>query len=284
MRLSDRCSDVYSQSGEDGIIAAIFEAIGTASRRCIEFGAWDGFHLSNTANLWMNGWSGVLIEGVKERYDDLVRNVAGYDCLPLNSFVDIDGEMHLERILERHGVPLEVDLLSIDIDGNDYYVLRSLERLRPRLIICEYNPTLPPHLDLTSPYPNRIGASVSAIERLGRQKGYGVVAVTTSNVFLVRSDLLHKLATCETDLDHIVPRDCLTYVISDYDGNYHILGPMVFGLGRRSSWSLNVAVQRDYRLRRTFRRRLKDIAARVFSGVVALSRGCYRAPVTGGHE
>lgn len=264
MRLSDHAKNVYSQSGEDGIIAAIFDAIGTTSRRCIEFGAWDGFHLSNTAVLWMNGWSGVLIEGVRERYEALVRNVTGYDCLALNYFVGTDGEAHLERILQRHDVPLDADLLSIDIDGDDYYALQSLDRLRPRLIVCEYNPTMPYYLDITSPRPNRIGASATAIVRLGDEKGYRAVAMTHSNVFLLRADLMRPLAGFDIDLDHIAVRDHLMHVISDYDGNYHLVGrPTYGGLGRRGPWDISVPVRSDHCVHRTFRRRLDDLLARL---------------------
>ena len=61
--LAQHGQNVFSQFGEDGIIARIFEIIGLQSKACIEFGAWDGFHMSNTANLWTKGWKGVLIEG-----------------------------------------------------------------------------------------------------------------------------------------------------------------------------------------------------------------------------
>ena len=141
-RLVDFSSNVYSQFGEDGVIRKIFEIIGIKSKVCVEFGAWDGFHLSNTANLWTKSWKGVLIEGNKKRFRCLVENVKAYDCICIQSFVDSKGESSLESLLVMHGITTTIDLLSIDIDGNDYYIFESLREIRPRVIICEYNPTI----------------------------------------------------------------------------------------------------------------------------------------------
>ena len=79
-KLSDFGHNVHSQFGEDGIIEKVFQILGTTSKRCIEFGAWDGFHLSNTANLWTKGWAGVLIEANSAKYRELVKNVQPYNC------------------------------------------------------------------------------------------------------------------------------------------------------------------------------------------------------------
>ena len=72
--LNERRSTVTSQNGEDGVLAAIFEKIGTANKWCCEFGAWDGVHLSNTNTLIQNGWSSVQIEGDISKFVDLTRN------------------------------------------------------------------------------------------------------------------------------------------------------------------------------------------------------------------
>src|SRR3972149_6450196 len=101
------------------MIKTIFEIIGTSSKLCIEFGAWDGILNSNTANLWRNGWKGILIEADKIKYEALVRNAAGYDCYCIHAFVSHTGENTLENILRRQDLLREVDFLSIDIDGND---------------------------------------------------------------------------------------------------------------------------------------------------------------------
>lgn len=213
-------SNHYSQFGEDGVIAKIFEIIGTRSKTCIEFGAWDGFHLSNTASLWTSGWKGVLIEGHAKRFQDLVRNVRAHDCTCINAYVSRDGNNRLEALLDRHGVGHDIDLLSVDIDGNDYYIIESLDRLRPRVIVCEYNPTIPAVMDLQAEYGNYFGASVAALERIARSKSYRLVALTETNCFFVLEEDFHRFAGYETRLDWIRIDAQLVHVITAYNGDY----------------------------------------------------------------
>lgn len=213
-------SNHYSQFGEDGVIAKIFEIIGARSRICIEFGAWDGFHLSNTASLWSNGWKGVLIEGHAGRFQDLVRNVRDHDCTCINAYVSRDGDNRLEALLDRHGVGHDIDLLSVDIDGNDYYIIESLDTLRPRVIVCEYNPTIPAVMDLQAEYGNYFGASVAALERIARTKSYRLVALTETNCFFVLEEDFHRFAGYETRLDRIRIDTQLVHVITAYNGDY----------------------------------------------------------------
>ena len=192
-KLVDFVGHLYSQSGEEGVLIEIFDMIGTsASKLAIEFGAWDGFHLSNTALFFSKlSWSAVLIEADSERYATLVKNVAHLPLVkPIKSMVDI-GENSLENILKSHGgLPTEVDLLSIDIDGNDYFVFESLESLRPRVIVCEYNPTFPAEVDMFGAYgpDNSMGSSIAALNRVAVQKGYLLVCITPNNGIWVRNE------------------------------------------------------------------------------------------------
>ncbi len=187
---------------------------------CVEFGAWDGFHLSNTANLWTQGWKGILIEGHRRRFQDLVKNVTGHDCVCINAYVTRDGSNRLEAILERERITNTIDLLSIDIDGDDYYILESLEALRPRVIICEYNPTIPAHIDLYAPYGSNFGASVAALTRIAEAKGYKLVALTKTNSFFLLMDEEPKLACFAKDLASLRDDSTLTYLMSSYSGEY----------------------------------------------------------------
>lgn len=142
-KLSDFSYNRYSQFGEDGIIEKIFEIIGTTSKLCIEFGANDGFSCSNTALLWQQkGWRAVLIETDSQLFAKCLNNTHGYNCLCINTHVGHDEHNSLEFILSKHNIQQPIDLLSIDIDGNDYYIFEKLT-LKPRLIICEFNPTIP---------------------------------------------------------------------------------------------------------------------------------------------
>jgi len=219
-KLSDFRKNVYSQCGEDGIIEKIFETIGTTSKLCVEFGAWDGFHLSNTAALWTKNWKGILLEANPARYQKLVENVKRYPCLAIQAKVGSDETSRIESILGNHGIHEPIDLLSMDIDGNDYYVFQSLRTLRPRVIICEYNPTIPAHIDVYPEPDNYFGCSVAALMRVAKSKGYQLAALTDVNAFFVHEDEFDKLAEFETALEQIRIDDYLTYLITSYSGEY----------------------------------------------------------------
>lgn len=230
-RLANFSANVFSQNGEDGILEKIFELIGVSSKTCIEFGAWDGFHLSNTANLWTHGWKGILIEGVPERYETLKVNVGQYDCLCINAFVAREGEHSLESILERNAAGSEFDLLSIDIDGDDYYILDSLDRIKPRVIVCEYNPTIPATADIYANYGSNFGASVAALNRLAESKGYMLVALTETNCFFVLNAYSELFSEYEKRIDFIKSDKQLVYLLTNYSGDYVVYGQPPYGIG-----------------------------------------------------
>lgn len=213
-------ANVYSQDGEDGILAHIFETIGVRSHICVEFGAWDGFYLSNTANLWTKGWRGILIEANEERFVDLQRNIAAHNVKAIQGFVRHEGEDTLERILRREGITETPDLVAIDIDGDDYHIFASLNELRPRVIICEYNPTVPPHMDLVAEPGNYFGASALAMVRLAEKKGYALVACTETNLIFVQQEYFDLFREYDTNLESIfVPRH-LVNLITGFGGDY----------------------------------------------------------------
>lgn len=189
--LESSAESLYSQGGEDGVLLRIFDKLGTHNRYFVEFGAWDGRHLSNTANLRLNhGWTGLLMEGSERADGELVRRER------------VDAE-NVEALFRRHGVPREFDLLSIDIDGNDYWVWRAIRSFSPRVVIVEYNIFFRPEMAKTIAYDadhewdkachgSYHGASLGAFERLGREKGY-VLAYTEPycpNAIFIREDAL----------------------------------------------------------------------------------------------
>src|SRR4051812_24802985 len=191
--LLDHARNVNSQNGEDGVIARIFEVIGTESRRCCEFGAWDGVHFSNTRALLEDGWSGVQIKADPERFEqleELYRDRA--DVLTVNALVSTsDGG--LRALLEQHGAPLDLDLLSIDIDGYDYDVLGSLG-LTPRVVCVEVNAGHDP--ESREPVPseiaaNNVGQPLARFVELARRLGYRLVAYS-GNAFFLRDDVGHE--------------------------------------------------------------------------------------------
>jgi hypothetical protein len=185
----------YSQNGEDGIIEAIFAMIGTTNRYFVEFGVEDGLE-SNTRYLWKHcGWTGLLMDGCHE---DLTRNLH-------QEFITAE---NIEDLFRKYNVPEHFDLLSIDIDGNDYWVWKAITHYRPRVVIVEYNAHIPPEESKAIPYnPNfrwdktdYYGASLGALRSLGEAKGYLLVGTDRCgvNAFFVDAILSqHRFQPCE---------------------------------------------------------------------------------------
>lgn len=235
-KLFDFKKQIFAQNGEDGMIEEIFNRIEPKSKFCIEFGASDGLHLSNTANLWKNGWKAFLIEGNPEKFIELQKNTNPHSCICLNKYVGIDEDDSLESILNHEGIHTQIDFLSIDIDGNDYYILQSLRNIRPTVILCEYNAMIPAWLDIFSDYPNTLGSSASALERIARSKGYELVGLTPTNAFFVTKEEFHKFSDLETDLKKICFDQLLCYVATSFEGDYILLGDYGFPYGFRNEY------------------------------------------------
>jgi hypothetical protein len=227
-KLLDYSFNVYSQFGEDGIIKRILEIIGTTTKVAVEFGAWDGFYLSNTANLWGKdtSWKGILIEGDEKKFEELVRNTESCNCMALHEWVGIGESDSLEAILKKNNIKEPLDVLSIDIDGNDYHIFESLKNIRPRLIVCEYNPTIPANFDVFAPYgkENNFGCSVGALTKIAEKKGYCLVALTVTNAFFVLKNDFEKFKEYETDVRLITVNDGHIVVVTTYDGKYALIG------------------------------------------------------------
>jgi hypothetical protein len=226
--LTGFASNVTSQGGEDGIIAAIFSIIGARSRYCVEFGAWDGKLFSNTwALLNQGGWGGLLIEGSPERFVDLQRTYAGNQRVALvNRYVDFENNS-LDVILRQHGAPADLDLISIDIDGADYHIWDSLKEFRPRLVVIEFNDTIPNDVIFIQDKAMgvRQGNSLAALVDLGRSKRYELVATTAGNAFFVAAEDYPKLNIADNDIDSMhAPEVLESRLFQLYDGTLVLAG------------------------------------------------------------
>jgi len=212
MKLIDFKKNVYSQNGEDGIIEKVFEIIGCKSSMCVEFGAWDGIKFSNTANLWKRkSWYAILIESDLDKYKELVKNTKDYECQAYNMKVDIEGYNSIDTIVHNNAV----DLMSIDIDGEDYYIFESM-KARPRVILCEYNPTIPTDIWYAD---KTFGCSIKALVDLAESKGYNFVGATESNGIFVLNEYFSKFKEYETDLS-VVPKTNLTHIMTAPNGSF----------------------------------------------------------------
>jgi len=182
--------DFYSQGGEDGILRRVFLELGVSSGTFCEFGAWDGQHLSNTFALYQTGWRGCYIEADPVRYQALCRTFASSDAVTcICAFVETRGSNSLEALLERAGFSsMDLDLLSIDIDSDDLAIWRSLT-IRPKVVVIEYNPTMPTDVLFENPPGTSIGNSARAVVTFAQAHDYDLVAVTSTNLVFVTSDV-----------------------------------------------------------------------------------------------
>jgi len=215
---------VMSQWGEDGIIEEIFKRIGVGNKTCVEFGAWDGKYLSNTWNLWHEKkWSTVLIEGNKQKTKILKRKVDNFpEVIVYEAFIEAEGENSLDNILDKLNINKEIDLISIDIDGDDYYIFKSLIKHKPRVIIVEYNPTIPYEFNIVQKEGEYFGASAKALCKLAKEKDYKLATITDTNCIFVENKEFPKLQIKEPLLKDIFVKNHLSYIITSYDGKSFI--------------------------------------------------------------
>lgn len=191
---------IYSQSGEDGIVEEIFNRIGTKNKIFIEFGVSDGFE-NNTLNLLTQEWTGFWIEGNKKNADSIVRTHQKYiesnNLTVKSAFITAE---NIEELFLGMDVPREVDLLSIDVDGNDYWIWKAIKNYNPRVVAIEYNGIFPPTMarvvryypEYQWGYSGLYGSPLKAFELLAKEKGYSLVGCVFlgNNAFFIRNDLL----------------------------------------------------------------------------------------------
>jgi hypothetical protein len=199
-RLTRHEAQVFSQNGEDGIIAEIFTRIGVRDRVFVEFGVGDGME-NNTTYLLFQGWTGFWFDGdesnlqaIRKSFEQAVR---GNRLVAAQEFFSAE---RAAEILAKHQVPKEYDLLSLDIDRNTSWIWRSLGEYRPRVVVIEYNASIPPQdeweieyrADATWDGTLRFGAGLRTLQRIGAEMGYVLVGCDLSgtNAFFVRKDLV----------------------------------------------------------------------------------------------
>jgi hypothetical protein len=186
---------VFSQNQEDGMIAEAFRRIGTTSQRFIEFGVQDGLEC-NSAFLLTQGWRGAWIEGSAANAAAARAAFASYQVEVVDRYITVE---NADALISELAVGEELDLLSIDIDTIDYWIWRAIVTVKPRLVVIEYNASWPPFVRKTVAHDpamqwdgtNYSGASLGALEALGREKGYCLVGCSLAgvNAFFVREDL-----------------------------------------------------------------------------------------------
>lgn len=211
-----------SQCGEDRILEDIFNRIGTTNKVAIELGAWNGEHFSNTFYFWTQGWSRILAESDEERLRGLYGKFERTQVF--GKVVNIDA------MLDFFKAPLEPDLLSIDIDGDDYYLWEDMVRYRPRVVVIEYNQTVPDGARVVQKRGGNFGASARAMWDLGLKKGYLCVSITTTNMIFVYDDWRERglnkwpenVGACHPE----IPCEWQSSIITGYNGKSYMIGKL----------------------------------------------------------
>lgn len=233
--LNDYCKNIRSQDGEDGVLEYVFKTIGATNKICVEFGAWDGEHLSNTWNLINNhGWRGVLIEASQAKYMELCKKFQqNPNVRPVNRMVKDSGADSIDTILSQTISSRQIDLISIDVDGNEYEIWKNMTVICPRVVIVEYNPTIPSHIDLRATnQDNFFGSSIRTLYNLGKEKGYELVCATLCNGIFVQKEFYPLFNLESNDPDYLTPQKALTWIISSYDGQLFLSATPPYSHGR----------------------------------------------------
>jgi len=210
-RLTARRFRLLSQNQEDGVLLTLFHQIGTTSKRFVEIGS--GATGGNAAMLAGEfGWTGLLVEGDRGKAEYAGRRFPRSTAVC--AWVTPES---VNPLLEQHGYTGEVDLLSIDLDGNDYWVWQALTACTGRVVVLEYNSMFGPERAVSVPYDPTFsrrdhrfcyyGASLTALTRLSARKGYRLVAVepTGVNAFFLRNDVAPEIPACDPARVYRIP-------------------------------------------------------------------------------
>ena len=220
---------IYSQNGEDGILEFIFSKIGTTNKFSVEFGVGNGFECNTVYLLEKKGWTGLMMDygadqdiqwkgvlkkawsnkniGFSEnikKYVNFSKKIIKRKERSIHYTLDIKNERitaeNIENLFQKYQVPKNFDLLSIDIDYNDFWVWKAISKFHPRVLVIEFNSSVPPTESKVVPYDpnaqwdgtNYFGASLLALKNLSLEKNYTLLGCDSNgiNAFFCKSDLV----------------------------------------------------------------------------------------------
>jgi len=202
-KLSDYEWKIFSQWGEDGIIDFLVSEVSIVNKTFIEFGV-ENFSESNCRYLLMKSdWNGFVIDSSQKNIEKL-RNSNyfwKYDLQVLVAFVNIN---NINELLKKSEFERDLGILSVDIDGNDYHILKKIDCFEPRIIICEFNPVFGKDRKITVPYdpkfyrtkkhPSNLyfGASINALKSLLNKQDYTLIGtgMQGGNAYFVKNSLM----------------------------------------------------------------------------------------------
>jgi hypothetical protein len=193
---------VFSQWGEDGIIQFLTRHVPVINKTFVEFGVQDYLESNTRFLVVKDDWSGLVIDGSAENIATIRRSELYWRHNVRAECVFITRE-NINDVIRSAGIAGDIGLLSVDIDGNDYWVWRAIDVVRPRIVVVEYNARFGADRAVSVPYDPQFvrrqahysmiyyGASLTALTQLGQTKGYALVGCNTAgnNAFFVRKDV-----------------------------------------------------------------------------------------------
>ena len=225
---------VYSQNDEDGILQEIFRRIGIKTKTFIEFGVGDGLE-NNSLYLLLQGWKGLWIEGNKENSKKIFKGLKSLinegQLILVKAFVNRE---NINTIISTHITKPQIDLLSIDIDGNDYHLFDAIQVIEARVVVIEYNAKFKPPIAFCVDYNPKLcwkgddyfGSSLKFLELQMKKKGYSLVGCSLSgvNAFFVKTKLLKQSFLAPyTAEKHYQPQRYSLKFSNDYQHSYQSL-------------------------------------------------------------
>jgi hypothetical protein len=207
---------VFSQWGEDGIIQFLISRVPIENKVYVEFGIGD-YSESNTRFLIQhNNWSGLVIDGSPRNIQALKQD--NVSCRHnLKSECAFILKSNINKLISQNGITGDIGILSVDIDGNDYWIWEAIDCIQPRIVICEYNSLFGSEKRVTVVYQDDFqvykahysglywGASIGAFEYLAKEKGYSLVGSNTAgnNIFFVRNDVVSDIPVYNSQQAHV---------------------------------------------------------------------------------
>jgi hypothetical protein len=203
---------VSSQWGEDGIIQYLIQKVNIENKIFVEFGV-EKYTESNTRFLLQNNnWKGLIIDGSEENIN-YIKNDPIYWRHNLKAECAFINKDNINELISKNGISGDIGILSVDIDGNDYWVWEAIDCISPRIVICEYNSHFGSKNKVSVPYDEDFvrnqkhfsniyyGASISALEYLGTKKKYSLITSNSAgnNIFFVRNDLIKDIKKTSGD-------------------------------------------------------------------------------------
>ena len=217
----------WSENGEDGILDYIFDCLGIGSGTCVDIGACDGILWSNTRNLIVNNkWSALLIEKETESFEKLRETYKGHETVLCAQEAVNSDQNNIDSILKKHDIPLNFDLLSIDVEGNEYHILHAMNKYTPTVLIVDFNPSMGNDVFVIQKDDAdvHVGGSLRAFIDLGRQKGYQLAAVTDWNAIFVRDEFFPVLDIADNRIDQMYVPPFEMRMFQTLDGCTHLYG------------------------------------------------------------